>query len=115
MNVIHFKSPSEFRRWLAKHHHTAAELWVGFYKKDSSRAGITYPAAVDEALCFGWIDGLKKSVDEISYTNRFTPRKSRSTWSLANIRRAGELAKLGRMRRAGLKVFEARDPRRSGI
>ena len=115
MKVIHFKSAAEFRQWLEANHDRVAELWVGFYKKNSGRTGITYGEAVDEALCFGWIDGLKKRVDELSYTHRFSPRKPRSIWSLINIRRAKELKKLGRMTPAGLKAFEARDPERSGM
>jgi uncharacterized protein YdeI (YjbR/CyaY-like superfamily) len=115
MIITFFKSSSEFREWLEENHEKFAELLVGFYKKSSGKTGITYPEAVNEALCFGWIDGIKKRVDGVSYTHRFTPRKSRSTWSLINIRRAGELRKLGQMTPSGLKAFEARDLRRSGI
>ena len=115
MKAKYFKSPAEFRQWLEANHDRVMKLWVGFYKKDSGRGGITYAEAVDEALCFGWIDGLKKRVDEWSYTHRFSPRKPRSIWSLINIRRAEELKKLGRMKPAGLKAVEARDPKRSGI
>ena len=77
----YFATPAEFRAWLEEHHESARELWVGFYKKASGKPSITWPEAVDQALCFGWIDGIRKSVDDDSYTNRFTPRKSRSTWS----------------------------------
>ncbi len=115
MQIIYFESASAFRAWLAANHDRTAELWVGFYRKDSGKTGITYAEAVDEALCFGWIDGLKKRVNAESYTHRFTPRKPKSNWSLNNIRRAGELKCLGRMTPAGLKAFEARDPRRSGV
>jgi uncharacterized protein YdeI (YjbR/CyaY-like superfamily) len=110
-----FKSPAEFRDWLEKNHSQFTELWVGFYRKDSGRGGLTYQEALDEALCFGWIDGLKKKVNEISFTQRFTPRKKRSIWSAVNTRRVGELGKLGRLMPPGLAAFAARDPERSGI
>jgi uncharacterized protein YdeI (YjbR/CyaY-like superfamily) len=115
MTPTFFDSPAAFRRWLAANHATAAVLWVGFYKKNSGRGGITYPQALDEALCFGWIDGVRKSVDAVSYTVRFTPRTPRSVWSTVNTKRVGELTKLGRMAPAGLKAFEARDRKRSGV
>ena len=109
-----FETPSEFRAWLEEHHEGANELWVGFYKKGSGRPSITWPESVDEALCFGWIDGLRRSIDDERYVIRFTPRKSRSTWSLVNIRRVEELSRLGRMRPAGLRAFEARREKASG-
>jgi uncharacterized protein YdeI (YjbR/CyaY-like superfamily) len=112
--VKYFRSAAAFRRWLESNHATARELWVGFYRKDTGRGGITYPEAVDEALCFGWIDGIKKRVDELSYINRFTPRKPNSNWSLVNTRRGAELKKLGRMTPAGLAAFTARRKVRSG-
>jgi len=112
---IFFKSPVEFRRWLAKHHAAAQELWVGFYKKASGRPSITWPESVDEALCFGWIDGIRKSVDDVSYTIRFTPRKPRSVWSAVNMRRVAELSRQGRMQPSGQKAYEARLENRSGI
>jgi uncharacterized protein YdeI (YjbR/CyaY-like superfamily) len=115
MNIKFFKSPIECRRWLERNHDKVTELWFGFYKKNSGKHGITYREALDEALCFGWIDGLKKSVDEDSYTYRFTPRKTNSIWSVINTKRAKELRKLGRMAAPGLKAFEARDPKRSAI
>ena len=101
VSVKFFRSAASFRRWLESNHATARELWVGFHKKSTRLGGITYPEAVDEALCFGWIDGIKKRVDEVSYTNRFTPRKRDSTWSLVNIRRVAELEQSGRMTPAG--------------
>lgn len=110
-----FKSATECRRWLKEHHDKATELWFGFYKKKSGKHGITYQEALDEALCFGWIDGLKKSVDEDSYAFRFTPRKPKSVWSLVNTKRAKELRKLGRMKPAGLKAFAVRSAEKSGI
>jgi len=111
----YFKSAADFRAWLAAHHERAAELWVGFYKKASGREGLTYEEGVEEGLCFGWIDGLKKRVDELSYTHRFTPRRSRSVWSRINIVRAERLKRAGRMWPAGLKAFAAREAKRSGI
>jgi uncharacterized protein YdeI (YjbR/CyaY-like superfamily) len=114
MKAAHFRNAAEFRRWLEKHHDTATELWVGFYRQGCGKTGMSYAEAVDQALCYGWIDGIRKKVDAISYTNRFTPRTARSIWSLINIRRVGELAKLGLMAAAGTAVFEARDLKRSG-
>jgi uncharacterized protein YdeI (YjbR/CyaY-like superfamily) len=104
-----FKSPAELRRWFEKHHRKAGEMWVGFYKKDSGRKGITYSQAVDEALSFGWIDGLTRSLDESRWMIRFTPRKQKSTWSAVNIKRFGELRAQGRVAPAGLEAFERRD------
>lgn len=115
MQVTFFKTPSDFRKWLEQHHATAQELWVGYYKKDSGKPSLTWPESVDEALCFGWIDGLRKSVDATSYKIRFTPRRPRSIWSAVNIGRAQELVKTGRMQPAGLKAFEARKEARSSI
>jgi len=115
MKVIHFKTAAGFRRWLQKNHAATGELWAGFYKKHSGKTGISYAEAVDEALCFGWIDGLKKRVDEFSYAHRFTPRKPVSNWSLTNIQRVETLKELGRMMPAGLKAFAARDPKRCGV
>jgi uncharacterized protein YdeI (YjbR/CyaY-like superfamily) len=111
----YFRTPAEFRTWLEKNHAKASELWVGFCKKASGTPSITWPESVDEALCFGWIDGIRKRVDEISYKIRFTPRRRGSIWSAVNIKRARELRKRKRMRPAGLKAFEARVEYRSGI
>jgi len=110
-----FKTPTDFRKWLAAHHDSETEFWVGFYKKDSGKASITWPQSVDEALCFGWIDGIRKSIDEASYKIRFTPRKQLSTWSAVNIKRVGELTEQKLMQKAGLKAFAARQEKRSGI
>jgi uncharacterized protein YdeI (YjbR/CyaY-like superfamily) len=115
MKPTFFKTPSDFRKWLEKHHDSAGELLVGFYKKDSGKPSITWPESVDQALCFGWIDGIRKSLGGTSYTIRFTPRKQRSIWSAVNIKRAMELIDEGLMRPAGLKAFEARQENRSGI
>jgi uncharacterized protein YdeI (YjbR/CyaY-like superfamily) len=100
---------------LEKNHATATELLVGFYKKDSGKPSITWPESVDQALCFGWIDGIRKRVDEISYQIRFTPRRRASIWSTINIKRAKELASERQMRPAGLKAFAARIENKSGI
>src|SRR5262249_7691466 len=115
MQVQFFKSPADFRKWLERNHTKAQELWVGYYKKSSGKPSITWPESVDEALCFGWIDGIRKNVDEISYTIRFTHRKQRSIWSAVNIKRAEELIKAGQMQPAGLKAFQGRKEERSGI
>ena len=110
-----FATPAEFRTWLAAHHQTARELWVGFYKKGAGRPSITWPESVDEALCFGWIDGVRKSIDDASYMIRFTPRAPRSTWSAVNIDRVTELTAQGRMHPAGLQAFEKRTEAKSRI
>jgi uncharacterized protein YdeI (YjbR/CyaY-like superfamily) len=115
MTARYFKTASDFRRWLAAHHATDRELLVGFYKKASGRPGISYKEAVDEALCFGWIDGIKKRVDDERYTHRFTPRKAGSTWSLINANRVKELIAVGRMAAPGREAFERRDPKKTGI
>lgn len=110
-----FKTPSAFRKWLAAHHATVKELWVGYYKKGTGKPSITWPESVDQALCFGWIDGVRKSIDEDSYKIRFSPRRTTSIWSAINIKRATELIKEGLMQPAGLKAFQARKEYRSGI
>lgn len=115
MGMKFFKTPSDLRKWFEVHHASAAELWVGYYKKDSGKPSISWPESVDEALCFGWIDGVRKSVDDISYKIRFTPRKPRSIWSAVNIKRAQELMEQGLMQPAGLRAFQARTENRSGI
>ena len=110
-----FSSPAQFRQWLEKNHDRENELLVGFHKKDSGKKSITYPEALDEALCFGWIDGVRKSLDERSYTIRFTPRKPKSIWSLVNVRHVERLQKEGRLAEPGLKAYARRDPKRTGI
>ncbi len=110
-----FPSPAEWRAWLERHHADAEELWVGFYKRDSGRPSITWPESVDGALCFGWIDGVRKSLDASSYMIRFTPRKPRSTWSAINIRRVRELKKSGLMHPAGLAAYKKREGDKSAI
>jgi len=110
-----FQTPADFGTWLEKNHATATELWVGFYKKDSGKPSITWPESVDQALCFGWIDGIRKGVDEISYQIRFTPRRRGSIWSAVNIKRAKELVRQKQMQPTGLKAFAARIENKSGI
>lgn len=109
-NPKHFGSAAAFRRWLEKNHATADELWLGFWNKKSGRGGLTYPEAVDELLCFGWIDGVKKSVDAERYTNRITPRKAKSKWSAVNLRRYAELEAEGRIAEAGRAARARFDP-----
>lgn len=115
MTPTFFATPAEFRAWLEEHHAAATELLVGFHKKGSGRPSITWPESVDQALCFGWIDGVRRRIDDESYTIRFTPRKARSTWSAVNVRRVAELTAQGRMRPAGLAAFERRSGDRTGI
>lgn len=118
LNVLHprfFKTPAAFRKWLAANHAKSKELWVGFYKKDSGRPSITWPESVDEALCFGWIDGVRKRLDDQSYVIRFSPRKPNSIWSAVNIRNVERLITEDRMRPVGMKAYEARKEFRSGI
>jgi uncharacterized protein YdeI (YjbR/CyaY-like superfamily) len=110
-----FSSPAQFRQWLEKNHDRADELLVGFHKKDSGKKSVTYPQALDEALCFGWIDGVRRSLDETSYTIRFTPRKPKSIWSNVNVGHVERLKKEGRMAEPGLKAYALRDPQRTGI
>jgi uncharacterized protein YdeI (YjbR/CyaY-like superfamily) len=112
---VFFATPAGFRDWLEANHSRASELWVGFHKKSSGLPRITWPESVDEALCVGWIDGIRKSISEHSYMIRFTPRKPTSTWSAVNIRRVAELRKQNRMRPAGLKAFEKRSEAKSEI
>jgi len=112
-NLTFFRTVAEFRNWLDRNHASVAELWLAFYKKDSGRPSITWPEAVDEALCYGWIDGVRKSIDHVSYTIRFTPRKPGSIWSMVNIRRVNELTKLERMMPPGIAAFETRDEERA--
>src|SRR6185369_4424763 len=110
-----FKTPDEFRDWLLKNHDSKSELLIGFHKKDSGKASITYPEALDEALCFGWIDGVRRSLGEDGYTIRFTPRKAKSIWSNVNVRHVERLKEEGRLAPAGLKAYELKDPNKTGI
>jgi len=115
MKPLFFATPAKWRVWLARHHASKAELLVGFYKRDSGKPSITWPQSVDEALCFGWIDGVRRSLGEESYTIRFTPRKATSTWSAVNIRRMAELEKAGLVMPAGRKALAARKQSKSVI
>jgi uncharacterized protein YdeI (YjbR/CyaY-like superfamily) len=110
-----FATPSAFRAWLKKHHKTADELWVGYYRKDSGKRTITWQESVDEALCFGWIDGIRKKISDEAYTNRFTPRRPGSNWSAINIAKVRELTKQKRMQAAGLAAFAKRTEAKSRI
>ena len=111
---VFFPTPADFRRWLQKNHRSERELLVGFYKRGSGEPSITWPESVAEALCFGWIDGVRRSLDERRYTIRFSPRQERSIWSAINVRRAQELLETGRMRKAGRDAFERRREDRTG-
>jgi len=115
MPPLFFATPAQWRSCLTSHHAREQDLWVGFYKRDSGRPSITWPEAVDQALCFGWIDGVRRTVDETSYMIRFTPRRRGSIWSAVNTRRALELIEAGLMRPLGLKAFAARNPAKSGV
>jgi len=110
-----FESPTDFRKWLDKNHQTEKELLVGFYKKDSGKPSMTWPESVDQALCFGWIDGVRKSLGAESYTIRFTPRKPTSIWSNVNIKKVAELTNSKLMQPAGIAAFEKRTESKSGI
>lgn len=112
---IYFATPAELRSWFLKNHAHAKEVSVGFYKRDCGIPSITWPESVDQALCFGWIDGVRNSIDDKRYRIRFTPRKPTSIWSTINIARVKELTKLGLMKPAGLGAFKARDAKKSGV
>lgn len=113
--VLFFATPDEWRSWLAENHEQAQEVWVGYYKTNSGKPSLTWSQSVDEALCFGWIDGVRYSIDEISYKIRFTPRRPGSNWSAVNIKKVEEMIARGRMTPAGLKAYEARKPDKSGV
>ena len=110
-----FKTPADFRKWLAKNHGKKGDLLVGYYKKDSGRPSMTWPESVDAALCYGWIDGVRRSLGADAYTIRFTPRKPGSTWSAINIGRVKVLSEQGLMVPAGLRAFGARSEKKSVI
>ena len=109
-----FATPEDFRAWLEKNHAEQQELWVGYYKKASGKPSITWSESVDQALCFGWIDGLRKSVDDESYKIRFTPRRPTSQWSKVNLQKVDALMAQGLMRPAGIKIYEQRRKDESG-
>jgi len=109
-----FKTPVDLRRWFVKHAADEMELLVGYYKRDTNKASVTWPESVDQALCFGWIDGVRKRIDDQSYTIRFAPRKPRSIWSAVNVRRMKELIRRGEATEAGLHAFAEKRENRSG-
>ncbi len=115
MKPIFFATQSDLRKWFEENHNKQAELLVGFYKVGSGKPSITWSQSVDEALCFGWIDGIRRSIDDESYCNRFTPRKAKSTWSAINIKKVEELTKMGLMKPEGLAAFNKRDDANSKI
>lgn len=115
MTPTFFPTPADLRRWLEKNHSTARELIVGFYKKGTGRPSITWPELVDQVLCFGWIDGIRRSIDADRWCIRITPRKPHSIWSKINVGRVAELARLGLMKPEGLKAFKTRTAKKTGI
>ena len=115
MKVVHFATAADFRRWLQKNHATVTELQAGFYKRASGRAGMSYKEAVDELLCFGWIDGVVHKIDADSFTHRVTPRKAGSIWSNINVAHVARLTAAGMMHAAGLAAFAARSAAKTGI
>jgi uncharacterized protein YdeI (YjbR/CyaY-like superfamily) len=115
MKATFFASPAELQKWFEEHHDKETELLIGYYKKSSGKQGITWAESVNEALCFGWIDGVRKGIDETAYTVRFTPRKPGSIWSATNIKNVEDLTEKGLMQPAGLKAFEARKKEKSAI
>ncbi|MEO8666179.1 MAG: YdeI/OmpD-associated family protein [Ignavibacteria bacterium] len=115
MSPKFFPKQSDFRKWLKKFHKKETEIVVGFYKVGSGKPSMTWSESVDEALCFGWIDGIRKSIDDISYSNRFTPRREKSNWSAININKVEELKKKGLMHPAGLASYEKRELHRSAV
>lgn len=115
VDIQFFEDQWQFRTWLEKNHATTKEVWVGYYKKESKKPSLTWPESVDQALCFGWIDGIRKSTDSLSYTIRFTPRNPKSVWSTINIQKVEELISKGLMQPAGIRAFELRKKENSGI
>jgi uncharacterized protein YdeI (YjbR/CyaY-like superfamily) len=115
MSSVHFSSAANFRGWLERHHATVAALVVEFFTKASGRGGLTYPEALDEALCFGWIDGIRQKAAADTYTIRFTPRRRGSIWSNVNVRHVARLTAAGKMHAAGRRAFAARDARKTGL
>ena len=115
MEPTFFATPEDFRAWLEQHHDTDSELLVGFHKKGSGQPSITWPESVDQALCFGWIDGVRRRIDDARYSIRFTPRKARSTWSAVNVKRVGALTAEGLMHPAGVAAFERRSADKTAI
>jgi uncharacterized protein YdeI (YjbR/CyaY-like superfamily) len=115
MKPIFFPDQAAFRKWLEENHKKEKELVVGFYKKESGKLNMTWSQSVDQALCFGWIDGIRRSIDKDSYCIRFTPRRTTSVWSKVNINKVEELIKQGLMQPAGLEIYKHRKEEKSGI
>src|SRR4030095_8605640 len=115
MTPIFFATQSDLRKWFEKNHDKEKELWLGFYKTSSGKQSVTWLESVDQSLCFGWIDGVRKSLGRDSYVIRFTPRKAKSIWSAINIKKIKELTKLGLMRQAGIDAFNKRDEKKSRV
>ena len=115
MNPLFFKTPSHFRKWLEKNHDKQTEVIVAFYKVGSGKPSLTWSEAVDQAICFGWIDSVRKSIDEHSYSNRFTPRKPKSNWSAINMAKVKALTEQGLMHEAGLAAYQKREDARTAI
>ncbi len=113
MNILFFPTQPDLGKWFEKNHNKVDELWIGYYKKATGKPSITWHQSVDEALCFGWIDGIRKSIDEESYKIRFTPRRKGSIWSAVNIKRIKQLIKHGLVKPAGLEVFNKRDEKKT--
>lgn len=112
---VYFSSASEFRQWLVTHHRTEKEIVVGFYKVHTKKPSMTWSESVDEAICFGWIDGIRKPVDEESYTIRFTPRNPKSNWSAINLKKVEEMIRQGKMTPAGMEAYEKRTMARTAV
>ena len=112
---IFFASPQEFHEWLEEHHESATEVYVGYFKQHTGKRAMSWSEAVDQALCFGWIDGKVNTIDEDRYMQRFTPRKPGSNWSKVNVEKVAKLSEAGRMRPAGIAAFERRSEDRTGV
>jgi uncharacterized protein YdeI (YjbR/CyaY-like superfamily) len=115
MEAEFFDTPAELRAWFERHHESAPELFVGYWKKGSGRTGVTHPQAIEQALCFGWIDSIGRTIDDRRYQVRFTPRRKGSVWSAVNVAKVAELTEAGLMHPAGLRAFEQRKPDRVAV
>lgn len=114
-NVTKFETASAFRAWLEENHDSVNHIWVGYWKKQTGRVSVTWPETVDQALCFGWIDGIRKRIDDDSYAIRFTQRRSKSVWSRRNIERFEALLADGQVEQSGLEAYERRTKEKSGV
>jgi uncharacterized protein YdeI (YjbR/CyaY-like superfamily) len=115
MNPVYFQNQSEFREWLEKNHNKESEIIIGYYKVGTGKPSMTWSQSVDQAICFGWIDGIRRSVDKDRYSIRFTPRRLTSNWSNVNIKKVGELKKKGLMKKPGLDIYNKRKDSKSGM